>query len=88
MRVQCVCNVYVKVDVWDGDSERGPVVTHGHALCSKIYLADVLQTILDSYLEHEQYATSFPIRYSLLNISPRFSPLLPSSLASVSVFSL
>ncbi|KAJ1471025.1 PLC-like phosphodiesterase [Baffinella frigidus] len=41
----CRC---VELDVWNAHSQGEPMVTHGHALCSKILFRDVVRAIKDS----------------------------------------
>lgn len=53
----------VELDVWDGDDEKGPVVTHGHTFCGKISLADVLRAINEVAFLHSQ----FPLILSIEN---------------------
>ena len=52
----------LEVDVWDGDDENGPVVTHGHTLCGKLLLQTALLAIKEVAFLNSQYVPS--LRFS------------------------
>ncbi len=43
------------MDIWDGDQQTGPIVTHGHTFCGEITLERTLRAINSGAFLNSEY---------------------------------